>query len=250
MLLRRFNQAGIDRFRAFIATLKTDKSLPAPDLLNDDALTELVAPETECPDATFANRLAAAEYLNKVLSPAGLADAFSDVGLWSWLALRFFDQLCPVEADASRNPGAEVRWIPQVDAHRRYYRHLLLGASVIYQAHRDEPSRAVGLLADPVHVGTAEVFRSFIENPSLIRSRSAVEVATMLYYDPAKRKIRRGAGGGGVSQKPGTCRRLIRVLQQFDCTYDLYALSADLLLKMLPPEFNRFRPEPTLMPVH
>ena len=42
MLLRRFNQAGIDRFRAFITTLKTDKSLPAPDLLNDDALTELV----------------------------------------------------------------------------------------------------------------------------------------------------------------------------------------------------------------
>src|SRR4051812_20253684 len=72
MLLRRFNAAGVDRFRAFIATLNVDdspptKSLPAPfELLEEDALTEVIQPETECPDAKFANRLAAAKYLDEL----------------------------------------------------------------------------------------------------------------------------------------------------------------------------------------
>ena len=253
MKLRRFNPAGLDRFSDYVAALRADKTLPAPfDLLEDDALTEVVAPATDCPDASFANRLAAAEYLDRVLTPSGLADAFADVGLWAWLALRFFDQLCPIGKDGSRSPGEDARWIPQVDGSRRYYRHLLLGPSVIYQAHRDEPERVVGLLADPVSIGTSEVFRLFIENPSLIRSRSAVAAATALYYDPVKKKNRRGIGakdaGAGGKAKPGTVRRLIAVLQQFDCTYDLYALSPAVLLDMLPSEFDRYQPEPMLVP--
>ena len=66
-------------------------------------------PKTECPNAKFANRLAVAEYLDRTLTPVGLADAFNDVGLWAWLALRFFDQLCPVQGDGSREPGADVQ---------------------------------------------------------------------------------------------------------------------------------------------
>ncbi len=96
MLLRRFNQLGVDQFRAFIGTLKAEKTLPAPfDLLTDDALTDMVVPNIDCPETTFANRLGAAEYLDKLLAPVGLADAFNDGGLWSWLALRFYDELMP-----------------------------------------------------------------------------------------------------------------------------------------------------------
>lgn len=244
MLLRRFNNEGIDRFRTFIGRLKTeDKSLPAPmELLEDDTLTEVIGSGIDCPDAKFANRLAAAEYLDKLLEPVGLADAFADVGLWSWLALRFFDQLCRRATDGTRSPGEETRWIPLVDANRRYYRHLLLGPIVVYRAHRDDPRRAAALLADPPHIATAEVYRLFIENPALTRSKSAVAAATSLYYDSTRKKIRRGAG----SKEAGDCRRLIAVMQQFDCTFDLFALTERTLLNMLPKEFDPFQPAPLI----
>jgi hypothetical protein len=36
-------------------------------------------------------------------------------------------------------------------------------------------------------------------------------------------------------------RRLVAVIQQFDLTYDLYAMTADQILTLLPPEFDRWR---------
>src|SRR4051812_38508118 len=97
MLLRRFNQAGLARFRAYVGTLKADKSLPAPlELLEDDALTDLVQPETDCLMDKFAKRFAAANYLDQILLRAGLEDGFDNVDLGSWIALPFFYQLRPL----------------------------------------------------------------------------------------------------------------------------------------------------------
>jgi hypothetical protein len=241
-LLRRFNDQGIAAFRAYLATLRADKTLPAPvDLLTDDSLTQIIEPQTDCPEATFPNRLAVAEYLDNLLTPVNLANAYKDTGLWAWLALRFFEQLCPVLPNGTRDPGTDDRWIPLIQDSRRYYRQFMLGPSIIYQAHRDSTASIVGLLADRPHIATGEVFRSFIENPSLIRSKPAVEVATALYYDVATGKTKRGAGGGGRVMRLGTCRRLISVLKQYDCTFDLYFLTTSTLLNMLPPEFGSFR---------
>jgi hypothetical protein len=76
-----------------------------------------------------------------------------------------------------------------------------------------------------------------VENPALVSCPAAVETTTRLYYDPGKRRVRRGAGSKG----PGGCRRLLQVLQQFDCTYDLAMMRTQDLMTKLPPEFNRYR---------
>jgi hypothetical protein len=89
-----------------------------------------------------------------------------------------------------------------------------------------------------VSVATSETYRLFIENPALISCRAAVAVATHLYYDPTRGRLRRGAGAKGN----GGCRRLVMVLQQFDCTFDLPMLTKEGLLELLPQEFERFVP--------
>jgi hypothetical protein len=73
MLLRRFNESGIERFREFITQLKNDKTLGPPmDLLEDGTLTEVIQPATDCPEATFSNRLdAAAQYLDGCFATRG-----------------------------------------------------------------------------------------------------------------------------------------------------------------------------------
>jgi hypothetical protein len=238
MKLRRFNHEGVTRFGEFLDQLGShpDLSIPA-DLLTEPSLTEAIEGAGEVEPQDFVNRMELAQCLDQVLSSAHIDRIETDVGLWAWLSLFYFDQLCPADGRRYRDPGKRVIWLPEIQESRRYYRHILLGPYLVYRAHRDNPDRAMGLLSDPVSISTPEVYRMLVENPSLVTSRAAVEATTKLYYDPAKKRLRRGAGVKG----PGGSRRLIQVLQQFDCTYDLGALTSERLLALLPAEFDRFK---------
>lgn len=237
MNLRRLNDEGVRRMEAFLDSLTTDVPEAYPvEFLTDPAASEAIAVEVPVDQTVFPRRYELAEYLYKRFADAGIRDSERDAGIWAWLALYWFEQLCPKERDGRLKPGSRDRWIPRLGNSRRYYRHLVLGPWLIYRAHSDEPSRALALLTDPPSVATAEVYRLFIEGP-LVASIAAVTAATQLYYDSDKRKLKRGFGvktGGGA-------RRLVAFLQQLDCTYDLHSMSSDHLMRCLPSEFSRFR---------
>lgn len=238
MHLSRLTERGIDSFREFLQLLKDGATPDFPaHLLTDERFSETITPLTECADETFGDRMQLAAYLDRLLSPMPLPNIYRDTGLWSWLALRFFDQLCPAKPSGARDPGSIGRWIPQVDESRRYYRHILLGPYMCFEAHRDNPERAAALFCNPVHRATPEVFRLFIENPDLVRSKTAVSAATQLYYNPRTRRTKPRTG----RKESGGCRRLIQVLRQFDCTYDLESLTPATLCSMLPKEFDEFQ---------
>lgn len=238
--LRRFRQSGIDQFNKYLSDLKAGGTAPPPLwLLTDASHTELIEPETPVPDATFANRLAAAEYLDALFAKAELTNVDRDTGLWAWLSLRFLDQLCPPEAHGRRNPGEYsggvfVRLIPDVADYQKYYRHLLFGPYLIFKAHRT-PASAMSLLAAPVDtpgevVGQVGAYQKLVSNPSV------VEAATRLYYDATKASLKKGSS----SKVKGAPRRFVRVLNQFDLTWDLNAMTADQIIQLLPNEFTRF----------
>ncbi len=239
MNLRRLSADGITQFGQYLAQLKTEPTQPPPMWLLDHPTASEPVADVEVAPTIFANRLAAAKYLDSLITAAGLTGVERDVGLWAWLSLFFFEQVCPLEGSRGRDPGALARFIPEIAESRRYYRHLLLGPFMMYSAHRDNPERLQAHLCDKITIGTSETYRLFIENPALIACNAAVETATLLYYDPDRGRVRRGTGTKGG----GGCRRLIQVLQQFDCTFDLPMLSRDRLLDMLPQEFSRFVPQ-------
>ncbi len=238
MKLHRFNEEGITRFGRFLDDLSADPAMAVPaDLLTDPACAVAVPPGPEVEALTFANRMEAARYLDSLLTGITGSDVQRDAGLWAWLTLFYFDQLCPPDGHGRRNPGRRAKWIPVLAETRRYYRHMLLGPYLVFRAHRDNPDRAIALLASSVTVSTSEVYRLIVENPAIVSCRAAVEATTFLYYDLSKNRIRRGAGSKGA----GGCRRLLQILQQFDCTYDLAMMRTQKLLELLPHEFDKYR---------
>lgn len=247
MLLRRFNDEGLSAFRKFIEELNSDdtvatKSKPAPfHMLEDPTFTELVHPEADCADVTFKNRLEVARYLDSLLNHAKLPEMLADVKLWSWLSLRFFDQLRPLTNGvvADKRVGLqEARFVPSdvldspKDRSNRYHRHLLRNPFHIYRLAASNPSAVMCFLVQPVHE-PGDFIEQFASRQIYMRNLKLTSMLTHLCVDPQKQTIRPKASS--------KARRLEDVLQQFDCTWDLSFVPRDQLVAMLPDEFQDLR---------
>lgn len=237
MRLRRFNADGVNAFANFRARLTLEPVLPTPvELLEDPALTEELSGGVEVEPRSFANRLEAGLFLNELIDQAAISLPERDQGLWAWLTLFYFDEVCPADGHGHRDPKDEARLLPILDNHQRFYRHLLLGPFLIVRAHRDLPKRAIAMLCNPLR-RPGEIAEQLASRKELVTNRAVAEAATQLYYDPSKDSFKRGAG----SDVRGSARRLATLLNQLDLTWYLYGMSAAELLQLLPKEFDRFR---------
>ncbi len=238
MKLRRFNPDGVTAFAIYRARLTLEPSLQPPtQLLEDPALTSEAPGEVEVQPRSFKNRLEAGVFLNGIIDAAGVSLPERDQGLWTWLTLFYFDEVCPADGNGNRDPQNEARLIAQVDNFQRFYRHLLLGPFLIVRAHREDPNRAIAFLCKPLWE-PGEIVEQLASRKELVTNPAVAEAATRLYYDPASGSFKRGAG----SSVKGAPRRLAALLNQLDITWYLYGLGVDELLQLLPKEFERFRP--------
>jgi hypothetical protein len=236
MIIRRLTVKGIKRFEEFLDFLTTDSPQEAPmEILTDPEFSESIEPPIEVENRKFTNRFDAAEYLYMLFADTGVSELDKDKGLWSWLSLFFFKQLCSADRDGHLKPGEHARWIPAIDDYRKYYRHLLAGPFRIYRSHRNNPPKAMVLLCGPVD-RPGDIVEQLASRQEIVTNKSIIEIATNLYVDPKTLRYRKGAGGKG----PGSARRLTEVLNQFDVTWDLYAMVPSDFINMLPREFSKF----------
>jgi hypothetical protein len=235
-VLRRLNAAGIARFEQYLAILRGGGAAEAPtDALNNVDYSEPLDIEIE--DRDFDTRLDWARYIDEKLEGTGLKNVERDVGLWAWLALFHVKRLLPSKRNGRKKLGEPAMWVPQIRDYRKYYRHLLVGPYRIYRAHRANPYNALILLGGPFG-SHGEVVEQFASRLEIVTNRGLIQSLTTLYWDPQAKKLRRGAGG----KDSGSARRLADVLLQFDLTWDLYSLTSQSLLGLLPKEFDKFRP--------
>ncbi len=233
--LRRLNERGVKKFSEFLQQIRDGADFqPSPAILHVDEYASKLEVAINVDNVRFANKFAAAQYFSEVLRPLESAALPNDIGLWSWLALYYFDQLSPKDADGRRRPREDYHYIPSTEHGWGRDRHLLAGPYKLYLLHRD---RARLLLHPPVHEHGAFVYdlgfrREFITN------RGLIEAIDILYWD-AKRD--RPKPGATTTSRAGNLRRLITVLQQLDFNYDLYGMSAREILTLLPPEFEGWR---------
>ena len=234
--LHRLTQTGIKHFQAFLDSQSTAE----PEVFNLAILTNpgFAVPAGDAPEVpegcNYTTRMDAAIGVAPIIEAANLEDPALDRGVWSWLSWLWFESLCESK-QGIRNPMGSERWVLDLD-YKRYYRHLLAGPWWIYNAHRSNPERARALLCTDINkpgelVGQIAAYQELVSNPGL------VEMVTRLYYDPKAQKLRRGHGG----KVKGGARRLVKVLRQLDMIWDLYSMTADEFLALLPAEFDRFK---------
>ena len=235
MKLRRLTPAGIEAFAAYLTNLKAEPTLDPPAwLLTDPTASDAIAGEVDVDTVPFATRFDAAAYLDSKL--ADVPNVERDAGLWAWLTLLFFDQVCPKKSGPDRKVGETARYLPAMENFQRFYRHLLLGPYMIYRAHSDDPQRARGVLATSLS-SPGDIVEQLASRQELITNRAVMGLVTTLYVDAASKKLKRGSGG----KAGGSPRRLADILNQFDVTYDLYSMTSLALVGLLPKEFDRFK---------
>lgn len=233
--LRVLTPSGIDQFARFIRDRAHDPTATPPkSLLTAEGESEPFLPPAIIADRLFHRRLEAAEYLTGQLASAPQSAIDGNQGLWSWLGLFYFDQLCP----EGKRAGEAYRYILTtgggIQEMYHAYRHLLASPYLIFRANAEQPPIALLCGAVSVHGEVAEQLASSID---LITNPIILAVANQLYFDSTANGPRRGAGGRG----PGSPRRFVAIIKQLDLTYDLHRLSSAGLLALLPQEFDRFR---------
>jgi hypothetical protein len=237
--LRKLNERGLAELTAFLGEVTTDSSRPVPaHILTDLETSEELTATIEVEQRNFASRMQAGEYLHGIFSKPEAGGLDRDPGIWAWLSLFYFDQLCPRQKDGTRKPGELARWIPSGHAFR-YYRHLLGGPYLIYRSYREAPEKARIILC-----GQLEKPGDFVEQlasrQDLVQNKSVIEAATLLYYDEEKGRPKRGSQS--TEHKPGTLRRFVDLVMQLDKTWDLFSMTGRQLLDRLPQEFDNYRP--------
>lgn len=120
---------------------------------------------------------------------------------------------------------------------QKYYRHLLAGPHKLMQLHgRFARIFLYGPLTE--HGDFSEQLASRMQ---LITNRALIQAVDCLYFDGDAGDGGKPKRGSLTRTRQGNLRRLIAVIQQFDLTYDLYAMHTDQILELLPAEFDRWR---------
>jgi hypothetical protein len=240
MKARRFNEMGLQAFAEYITAARTNHrarlSVEAvPEVLVSGAeFTELT--DYELPDEAqaFPDKLAIGQLFTRVIPVERNEEARLDVGLWSWFAARYFDQIT-----SGRKKIKEERAYVASISFQDFYRHLILGPYYLYFTAQDDPERVrVLLYDDPTTMN--EVMVQFGSYQTLMQNKELQSLIQKLYYDVKTKRIKRGAGG----KEAGTPRRLMDFFNQIGLNYDLRSITENRFWDILPGEFAKFKGQP------
>jgi hypothetical protein len=225
-ILRHFTNDGIAEFSKWLRAGAKDH-IPR-ELLTSVEFSEVMGEATLSDKATFNDRYEFGVELVQLLEPFNKRDISFNRGLWAWLAARFFDQICPVDADGLRNLRKEYVYIPSET--RIYYRHLVRTPWYVVNTH-GEASKF--LLTSPLSQ-QSYLLDQLAARQFVIASPTLISAARRLYTNPTTGRPRRGAGAKG----PGSPRRLALVANQLSLTFDIRDMPVQNFMKLLPEEFS------------
>jgi hypothetical protein len=156
-------------------------------------------------------------------------------GMWAWLTFILRDVVLPKDSHGIRRPGELHRWYPSDPGdYQKAQRHLVRMPTVLLGS--------LGDVADHLLCGspsTLPEIREQLTSQQDMFNPEFQKAARTLYFDEEKGGLKRGGGGKGA----GTPRRLAKVRQQLDVTWNLFDLDAARIVHLLPKEFDRFIPK-------
>ena len=237
--IRRFNDSGLIKFEEILKNRTLNIFTDLDSILSDSSFSEPLNVELTWKDVV--NRLDLAEVMWDVFGNGQVLSAESgDRYIWNWLAAALFETLHAGDVSlALKRKDEEIeRWI-LTESSRSYHRHLVSGPFFVFQNNWPEVDKAMAMLAEPTKrtkgVLPVLIFSEVHERIAGKRELSygnLAHLATLLYVDPATKKIR-----DNLTDKPGEPQQLSTFCRQLDLTVDYESMGVKELLKFLPLNF-------------
>ena len=239
MKSRTLNSKGLELFENHLDSIRngtdTDSTIDA--LLTDSAYSVPNSFGIEVSRKSFGLKKELAIYVCERIEASGLTVPPEDSGFWSWMAVRYFDSLLPASGRRSVAVRENARYVYN-KRYNRSYRHRIAGPTRALWFYRNEPETVDLLLyGRPFDLNDNE--EQILSRQQRIQNPSVVSLATRLYFDGSLGRQKRGSGN--TKNMPGSLRRLLRVLEQYERTHDLYSMNVDEIFDWLPAEFDRWK---------
>ena len=238
---------GIRAAKDYLAMVREGRDIPSLylDMLLSDARYAIVLePAVYVEKRRFKTRRDAALYLVRRLAPLGTSRIIGNYQLWSWLGMFYFDAI--VRKDSTGRPrigrDPDVAYVidpGELGRSAASHRNRLMIAYEIYERHREN---AWLMLSEPLN-SMRDFTHRLSDKAEAFRSRGVIQLAHIMYADRDNGRVKVGAAGGGGNTSPeGGISRLLAVLDQLYMTYDVYGMTTEQILPLLPSEFDRFKP--------
>lgn len=231
--VRVLNAEGLAKFSEYLGELRTDPAKAPPfDLLSDGRYSDPFDPQVTIEPRSFASAFDIGEYMMKVFAACEDRLISRNNGLWSWLALYYFDQLCKPDAAGNRKPLEDAVYVLEERfSFRRYYRHVVRTPWLAVKEHGEY---AKVLLITSGKGTRTDINEQLGAYQHLFANKTIITSAYAMYFDNDQQKPRKGAGG----KSGGSARRLASIARQLELTYDLQECTPAKFLTLLPREFK------------
>ena len=232
--IRKFNEEGLNEFEHIISELRNNAVQDIPnELLLHEKYSDVVEPIINIDKVNFKNKNELVPYLVEGLNLSANKHLYFDKGIWSWLSALFFDNICPVDGNGKRKVKETAFYVLRDPKnYTKFYRHLLAYPSRIY-AELDESSK-IFLIGNFSKRG--EITEQFGAYQEIALNKGILDAANILYWDDNTKNLKRGAAGKGG----GSARRLVRIIRQYQLTYDLNSMDGNKIVDLLPNEFRKW----------
>jgi hypothetical protein len=239
MRAKKLNSNGMQLFESFLKNARD--STPNFDQLealrNDASYVEPSSSGIEVSPQSFASKWEVAKYMCDQISDAGLVRPPDDEGLWSWLAVYFSKSLLPSRTSSSMAIRETARYVCST-RWDRYYRHRIAGPTRTLWNFRDDPEIVNFMLYGPPYTFN-DTEEQMWGRHQRIQNRVIVKLANRLYFDTNTKRAKRRAQN--KKNTPGSLRRLLKICEQYERTYDLYSKDLEGFYSMLPREFDDWK---------
>lgn len=234
MLLRCLNDEGVAAFAADLDSIRQRISEgPQRSLLEDARFTEpFPFGEVDVELREFANREFFASYIDARMAVAGITHTVDVPGMWEWLALFYWEEVCRKKTDGRWSVTGNERYIVNRRAQSRNYRHALRESYLNFRAYRDSGNNeAAVVLSQPLNE-LSDIVESICARERIKTSPGAMRAATMLFYNQSTGRSHPN------KRESGGLRDYCKFIQNLPEEFNLADVSHHTILSMLPPAFD------------
>ncbi len=234
--IRQMTDVGIEHFQSYLVKIKDEEVIPFPnELLTNEMYVRVLDPNVTVEPRTFTTSLEIIQYLYPRIEALNFNQKFYDAGLWAWLTALYFDSLCAKDKVGRWKVREMACYIPSISRNFRDDKRHLLAASVrMYDSHGENRMKLF-LFTPPYQ--TAEGFRLIMESQDLSSNHPLLDALNILYWDEKTKRPYKGS----IKDSPGSLERFISVMNQFNLTFDLFSMTGEQIIELLPKqEFGRW----------